>query len=295
MNIVSLNDSCGLPFACLEELQVAIENYTATVFKSKGNDIGIKQESFIQTHYPQIVISNKIRSPTDLLIANIPKCTSKTYDPGMLPHAIEYTRNIMQAIKLSKPKYYIVICHIRASNRQKNEIRKLLPRGYIETIIDGSHWTPISDKRVYWTNFKLNKKPRKNRKNLQSYIESGKVDRDIALSCTTAYHKGATLDRYYKYHHRQIVFEKDDFTPKEIQSRINHGSGTLNFKTKQRIRKLNPSELIKLYQLPENYFDDETTLNVYRLMSVINHYGILKYVIQSIPKLDKYKVLTDYN
>jgi hypothetical protein len=291
MNVISLNDSCGLPLACLADLNVAVENYTATVFKCKGNDIGTKQESYIQTHCPQIKISNKIRSPTDLLIANIPKCTSQSYDPGLLPYAIEYTRNILKAIKLSKPKYYIVICHIRAGHRQKNEIRNGLPKGFIETQIDGSHWTPIRDTRIYFTNFKLDRKPRKNRKKLQSYIDSGKVDRAIGLSCTTAYHKGATLDRYYKYGHRQIVFEQDEFTNEEIQDRINKGSNTLNFKSKQRIRKLTPDELIKLYQLPDNFFEGETTLTAYRLMSVINHVGVLQYVIQSIPKLHKYQIV----
>lgn len=284
MRVLSLNDPIGIPYLVLSELGIKDIDYTATIYKSrvKENDIGEVQERFIRDKFPQIKISNKVKPSVDLLIANIPTCTSRPYDKSLVPFAVVYTRDMLKAIRNIKPKYYIVIGRLRLANAHKREITSRLPSGYKETVIDSCIYTPIHDQRYYWTNFKF-KMPPGNPGKLQDYIEDGYVDREIGLSITTTYHRGISLDRYRKYNQRQIVFTNDKYTTQEILTKLDHNAIPLNYINTTKIRKLTPTEIAKLYNLPTNFFDGYKPFTVYKLTSALIHPQVLKNLLKSLP------------
>jgi len=285
MQVLSINDPCGIPLLALADVGITPEAYTATAYKSRvpGNDIGELQEKFIRENFPQIILENRIRYPPDLFIGTVPKPSSSTAQIGIMPFAIQYTIDMLNAIARTKPKYFLVICPTRISKQHSNIIQRMLPRKTYRTVLSASALTPIHDRRTYYSNFKIDHIGDINKMVLQDIIESGYVDRDISLSLTTTYHRGISLDRYLKYRQRQIVYEQDPMTTDEVVEKMKYNSNPLNYQNGQRIRKLNPREIQKLYELPENFFANVTSFNAYKLTSTIVHRGILRHIFSCLP------------
>jgi len=281
--VLSLNDSAATPLVALTEIGIGLPTYYATVYEKPSNPgMGRQIKGFIVNRYPQVIIAKKIRSPTDLLIANIPRCTTIQYTEALLPHEIAYTRQMLDIIKQVKPRYYVIICHARAGVLLKNEIRRTIKAPY-EITIDACHWKPIHYKRIYWTNFAIDRNLPQSSARLQNFLESGHTDREIALTISSTYHKGISAERYYHYGQRQIVFEDDKQDISVQIDKIKYGLRPGNrFQTNQKIRKLYPSEIEKLMALPTGYLNTGSLTSAYKIAAACNHVDVLKHIFKSI-------------
>lgn len=184
----------------------------------------------------------------------------------------------VKILKEIKPRYFLLE-NVKMSKKWENTINKAL--GCYPVEINSSLVSAQNRKRLYWTNISNNiKQPEDRHIYLKDILEYGLVDRDKSYCLDANYFKGGNLKQYFEKNRRQLVFNnliqlgyfKKDMYGRRVYD-INGKSSTLRskkdnnyYKTKDCIRLLTPLECERLQTVPDNYTEDVSNTQRYRMI-----------------------------
>lgn len=258
MNVLSLFDGISCGQVALEKANVPVENYYA----SEIDEDAIKVS---QNNYPKTIQLGDIRQISfeqfidkiDLIIGGSPCQDLSIAKQGR--EGLDGTRSglffkFVEALKVIKPRYFLLENNASMSDENKNKISEIL--GLQPILIDSADFSAQTRKRLYWTNIPF--VPIFNKNNLvikdildldinrkaycfKKYKDTVKYNRDgVKWDCSG---KG-----YYSQQCRaRYIYSKMNTIPASGTDKNNIYKGEYSY------YKITPLEAERLQTLPDNY------------------------------------------
>ena len=203
-----------------------------------------------------------------------------------------------------KPKYFILENVASMPKEAKEVISEAL--GVQPVMINASLVSAQNRKRLFWVGKWNGEKyiqveiPQPEDKGilLKDILEDGYVDREKSYCLDASYWKGTNVEQYLKKARRQIVFQyrrgnwRINETGKCPTLTANMGTGGHNvpfIKYKDGIRKLTPTECLRLQSMPDDYFDKAeykgkpiSNTQRYKMCGNAFDYAVIEHILKHI-------------
>lgn len=269
MKVISLCDGHSCAKVSLDRAEIPVTDYYAS-------EVNIHSEAVSKCNHANMLRMGDVKGisykkgelktergnfyvgDVDLLIAGWPcKKTSSSqakwgkrglYGESALLYDILKLRDAV------KPKNFFFENVFSMGESLQEECSKLI--GVKPLVVDAVSFAPVSRKRLFWTDIPVTELPgeRKDGVTLKDIIEDGYVDRDVSYAIDANYGKGSSLDLYYKWCRRQIVFTDEN---------------------KQSFRILTPTEAEVLMGLPKGYTEYGYYMNGFKQVAKTNRYKMI--------------------
>ena len=255
MKILSLFDGISCGQLALKRAGITVEKYYASEIEESA--IKVTQCNFpntIQIGDVTKIDFKQFEGDIDLLIGGSPcqdLSIAKQNRQGLRGDKSSLFFYYVNALRIIKPKYFLLENNYSMPADAKNEITKFL--GVEPILINSSLVSAQLRKRLYWTNIPNICQPKDKKITLKNIIESGFVDREKSLCLARRYagfqgSQSYLCRRYFGKSFGQAVFEGD------IESIKKQWRDNPYFQSSEKnIRPLSCIECERLQTLPDDY------------------------------------------
>ena len=257
MNVLSLFDGCACARVALNRAGIKVDNYYAAEIDRWAIRIAKK-------NYPGIISLGDVTQwhiwklpKIDLLIGGSP-CQGFSragYMGGFKDERSKLFFEYVDCLSIFKPKYFLLE-NVYMKQTWQDIISMYL--GVEPVRINSSLFSAQLRDRLYWTNIPVDLNIQDKGIVLKNILESGIVDRDKAYAIDANYAKGISVEYYKKKARRQIVYIKDSH------------------------RKLTPLECERLQTLPDNYTEEVSNTQRYKMLGNGFTVDVIAHILKGI-------------
>ena len=305
-------DGCSCGQVALKRLGVNIEKYYASEIDKYAIQI-------TQNNHPDTIqlgditqIKGSTLENIDLLMGGSP-CQGFSVAGKQLNFNDPRSKlffEFVRILKECKPRYFLL-----ENVKMKKEIQNIISEtlGVQPIEINSSLVSAQNRKRLYWTNIPDVKQPEDIGIMLKDILETGVVDRDKSYCLDANYWKGTNVEQYIKKCRRQIAFTERrteeakkirrefmrkygrDFCPRRSKEMVVREDGKMNCLTatysykehtiideKLYYRKLTPIECERLQTLPDNYTEDVSNSQRYKMIGNGWTIDVIAHILKNI-------------
>ncbi len=280
MKILSLFDGMSVAQQALKNIGADVEVYYASEIDEYA--MAVTQSNFPDTFQMGSVVGVIVDDlePMDLLIGGSPCQDLSIAKKGREGLSGSRSGLFWEYVRIRdevKPKYFILENVASMPKEAKDTISEAL--GVQPVMINASLVSAQNRKRLFWVGIRNDyyetmggslyyqlaiPQPQDRGILLKDILENGFVDREKSYCLDANYWKGTNIEQYIKKARRQIVFQyrrgnwRINTTGKCPTLTANMGTGGHNVPLipyKNGVRKLTPTECLRLQSMPDDYFD----------------------------------------
>jgi DNA-cytosine methyltransferase len=303
INVLSLFDGISCGQIALNRADVKYNNYYASEINKYAIKITMKNHPKTIQIGDVMNVKAKNLPMIDLLMGGSP-CQGFSFAGKHLNFNDPRSKLFFEYVRLLKecqPKYFLFE-NVRMKQEYQNIITKYLEVKPI--MINSALVSAQNRKRLYWTNISNITQPEDKGIVLLDIIENGMIDRDKSHCLDANYFKGGNLKSYFEKHRRQLVFSKDnmchvgdaDLKGNDCIKRVYHPEGKAPTLTTMQgghrepkiltfidsYRKLTPLECERLQTLPDNYTEDVSNTQRYKMIGNAWTVDIIAHIFKNL-------------